>query len=342
MHLGENPWGASLKAISAATEQLRYSHRYPDDERGGLVEAIARRFEVSADRVAVGNETDELVLLLTLALRDTRRAALVNSVGSPTYAKALEAAGQPYEVVPLDHFRVPAKEIIERMRSGVSICFLSHPHDPTGSVLDRLDVANLCAAAQSSGTLLVFDESYAEFADESFCSALPWATEGSNVCVLRTFSKAYGLASLGVGYLVGDPEAVGKVGVMRRAVPLRVGQIAQSAAAAALEDGEFLRRSRVNNATSRRLLRSCLERLGLASLPSQTNFVLTRLPDPSERIVRHLSEQRVLVRDTADMGLPGNVRISVGRPDEILRLARRLKDALAAADPATGLGRDQP
>ncbi|GHE65902.1 pyridoxal phosphate-dependent aminotransferase [Streptomyces capitiformicae] len=329
LHRSENPWGASPKAVEAARAELLRVHRYPDPRHTALIDALSAHYRVTTDRVAVGNGVDEIIMLLALALRDTGRA-VVNEATYQGYRKTLEAVGLRIVQVPLEHYRVGPAALREEMGKGAALVFVCNPHNPTGSVLDAGAVRSLCETARATGSHIVFDEAYAEFADDSFTSALPWAREGGGVSVLRTFSKAYGLASLRVGALIGCPDVVSRIETVQDAMPYHVNRLAQAAACAALEDQAFLEQTRIRTATARMALCSCLDRLGITYLPSQTNFVTVYLSGSAPEVTRQLLADHVHVRDATDMGMPGWIRISVGTPSDVLTLVRHLEAALAS------------
>lgn len=328
LHRSENPWGASPKAVEAARAELLRVHRYPDPRHTALIDALAAHYGVTTDSVAVGNGVDEIIMLLALALRDTGRA-VVNEATYQGYPKSLDAVGLRVTHVPLDQYRVCPASLREEMHKEPALVFVCNPHNPTGSVLDADAVKSLCETAYATGSYLVFDEAYAEFADDSFTSALSWAREGGPVSVLRTFSKAYGLASLRVGALIGGPDVVSRIETVQDAMPYHVNRLAQAAACAALADRAFLEQTRVYTATARTMLCCALDRLGITYLPSQTNFVTLHLPGSAPKVTRQLLADHIHVRDATDMGMPGWMRISVGTPSDVLTLVRRLEGALA-------------
>ncbi|MHC5908352.1 pyridoxal phosphate-dependent aminotransferase [Streptomyces sp. S6] len=327
LHRSENAWGASPRAVEAARAELLRVNRYPDPHHTALIDALARHHRTTTDRVVVGNGLDEVVLMLALALRDTGRAVLTEATFQG-YAKSLDAVGLDAVVTPLTGHRVDPGALIAEMRKGPALVFVCNPHNPTGSVLDAEAVHDLCDAARAGGSHLVFDEAYAEFTDDTFTSALPWARENGNVSVLRTFSKAYGLASLRVGALVGDPALVARTAAVQDAMPFHVNRVAHAAARAALADQAFLEQTRIRTATARTALCACLDRLGITHLPSQTNFVTFHLPHTAPEITRRLLADGTHVRDATDLGMPGWIRVSVGTPAEVLTFARRLEAAL--------------
>lgn len=268
-----------------------------------LVESIAAHHFVDEDRIVVASGTDELVLLLA----GTRGPVLVG--GHTSHARCLRAAGVPLVELPLLDYRVPAAELCLRIEQGVRLAFVSNPHDLTGTVLGADSVRRICAAARHNDALVVFDETCAEYAlGPDFTSARWWASHGRGVCVLRSFPE------VPVGYLIGDPDVVERLG--RPAVE----EWRRSAAADALADRGFLSRARADNRAARALLCRGLAGLGIEFVPSAADFVLARMPG---RVTG--------LRDLTELGLPDHVRIPVGRVDDVALLLEDLGERTGAA-----------
>jgi histidinol-phosphate aminotransferase len=331
LHAGENAYGASPAARRAILEELDRMHRYPDSASTELVEAVAGFHDVPAERVSVANGMDEVILLLVLALADERRAAVVTDATFASYRESLGAARQPFTRIGLRDYRVPVADIAAQLRAGAPFAFVCTPHNPTGTVLDAAELATLAAAAADGGGVLLVDEAYAEYAGAEFASAMPYAATGGHVCVLRTFSKAYGLAGLRVGYVVGDPTVIARVGRLHSAVPYHVNRLAQRAAVAALADQRFMRESVRRTVETRELFRLGLLDLGLPCPPSHGNFVLVPLGGDSAAATLALRERGFAVRDTVDMGLPGHIRVSIGTPEQMSAVLDAFAALLAPA-----------
>lgn len=314
LDLSENPYGPSPHAIQAATDSLRCLHRYPDPSYHDLITEISFHYNVDPDRVMVGNGVDEIILMLALATREVQRPAMITESTFQSYSKSLQAAGVPVIQHPLTGYSVPVDQFIESFGAEAGIAFVCSPHNPVGGIVSAESVDRLCAAAQENDTVVVFDEAYAEFTEgEGFRSALPAAAHGRNVCVMRTFSKAYGLAALRIGYVVGDPAVVARLKHMQMAFPFHVNRMGQVAAIAALRDQEYLAQIREKNSVARNLLYLGLSGLGISYFPSHTNFVLAHLPGSASHVARELrTSAGIFVRDTADLGLTDHLRISVG------------------------------
>jgi histidinol-phosphate aminotransferase len=321
----ENPYGASHAVEGAVAAQLPFVHRYPDATSSELIATLAQHHGVAPEQVAVGNGLDELILVLALTLGGEGRLGIVTDATFRSYAEALAAIKRPFIRCPLVRYRIPVDDVARCLRLGDTFAFVCNPHNPTGTLLRAAELEALSRAADDGGSPLIVDEAYAEFAGESFPTALPLAATTRHVCVLRTFSKAYGLAGLRVGYIVGPPRLVARVREAQRALPYRVNRLAQAAAVAALSDPEFVRRTVRMVVGTREWFAHELQALGLHSIASATNFVLVELGDRSSVIASQLRERGHLVRDTRDMGLPGHVRISIGTRPQMLTLRDSLR-----------------
>lgn len=329
LHASENVYGASSAVIHAVADELSRIHRYPDSAGTELVDVIAGQHGVDPERVSIGNGVDEIILLLVLALADDTRPAVVTDATFTSYRESMRAAGQPYTTCALRDYHTPVDDIAARLRGGAPFAFVCTPHNPTGGVLDEAAVATLHQAATEGGGVLIVDEAYGEYAAADFASSLPAAATGRHVCVMKTFSKAYGLAGLRVGYVVGDPAVIAKVNRLHAAVPYHVNRLAQHAAVAALADQRFMRESVARTVATRESFRDGLRALGLRCLPSQGNFVLVHLGADRTALAMLLRDNGFAVRDTADMGLPHHLRVSIGAPDQMQAFLDGLADLLA-------------
>lgn len=332
LDLSENPYGPSPQAVRAARDSLNRLHRYPDPSYHDLIAEIAFHYHIDPDRVMVGNGMDEIILMLALASREVRRPAIISESTFQSYSRSLQAAGVPVIEHPLIGYSIPVGQFIASFGAGAGIAFVCNPHNPVGGIVSAESVDRLCAAAREHNAIVVFDEAYAEFAEgDGFRSALPAAAQGRNVCVMRTFSKAYGLAALRIGYVVGDPAVVARLRNLQMAFPFHVNRMGQAAAIAALHDQEYLAQIREKNRSARDFLCLGLSDLGITYLPSHANFVLARLPGCGSRVARELrANAGTFVRDTADMGLADHLRISIGRPDEMSAFVSELAQITAA------------
>ncbi|HVL35001.1 MAG TPA: histidinol-phosphate transaminase [Burkholderiales bacterium] len=297
-------------------------NRYPEPTGRRLRELIARRMGVPAGmELLLGNGSDDLIQIVSLALA---RPGAVMMYPTPTFVMyAMNAAfcGLRAVGVPLrEDFSFDADAFIERMRAEKpALVFLAYPNNPTGVLYPEEDVAKVLRAAEG---LVVVDEAYHVFARRSFLPRLP---EFPNLAVIRTVSKL-GLAGIRLGYLAARPEWVVQFNKVRQAY--NVGVLTQAAALFVLERLEVLEEQAQRIREERAHLGQALAALpGVTVYPSEANFFLVRVPD-AERTFEALRRQNVLVRNLHP-GLPGCLRITVGRPEENRILVAALREALA-------------
>ncbi|MGQ0841949.1 pyridoxal phosphate-dependent aminotransferase [Actinokineospora sp.] len=331
LHASENPYGASAAVHAALVRELPNINRYPDGTARALVDAIAEHHGVGGDQVSVGNGVDEIILLLVMALRRSTHPGLVTDATFQSYHASISAMRETATTCPLDGYRLPVAEIAAQLDNGAGFAFVCNPHNPTGTVLTGAELEFLAAAARGGSTLIV-DEAYAEYAGAEFASALPLVAGDASVCVLRTFSKAYGLAGLRVGYVIGPPQLVAQIGHLRRALPYNVNRLAQTAAVAALADQDFVRRTTKLTVEIREWFGRELTALGLNCVPSNANFLLVEFGEDSSEVAAALLACGYHVRDTTGMGLPGHIRISIGTRGEMVTLRHEIADLLARRD----------
>jgi histidinol-phosphate aminotransferase len=322
LHLSESPFApvASLRAVAAEIEAI---HQYPDPDCSLLAGAIAQRWSVEPHNVAVSNGIDELLLLCALTLGDLSRPGVTSAGTFSGYRYALEVARRGCLEVALLEGRVDVGALISAM-DGTGVTFICTPHNPSGAALTRDELCEVVSAARTAGTVLVVDEAYMEFAPRGTASVASMAASAQGLVALRTFSKAYGLAGLRVGYALCDHTAAQALRFAQRVLPFRVNRLAQVAALAAITDLESIEHVRDRTAEIRSWFIEELRAQGFDVPDSVTNFIIVRLADPTVATRILLEEHAIAVRDTSNMGYPGYVRISLGTQDELERTIRAL------------------
>ncbi|MFD9322964.1 pyridoxal phosphate-dependent aminotransferase [Streptomyces sp. NPDC060053] len=326
LHLSESPYGPSPHALAAAHRAVDDTGTYPDPARAAPGQAVAELLGVRPDQVAVANGSDELVLLTALCLGDRQRLGITTAGTFPGYRICLENVGRGCREVPMDGVDALADAF-----DGAGVAYVCNPHNPTGGALDRAAFDLLVERATATGTPLVVDEAYLDFAPPGTPQVLDYLGTGAPVLALRTFSKAHGLAGLRIGYAVGRADLVGRLREVQGSMPFSVNRAAQAAAVAALADHGHLERVRRGNALARERFRAELAVRGRGALPSVTNFLAVPVPDSAraERLLEH--DHGILVRDAGRFGLDGYLRISVGGATDL----ERLLDALDIVAPVT-------
>lgn len=312
LHLNENTGGCSpvvLEAIRAlsATDIAAYPDYRP------AVLACAVHLRVDPDWVLLTNGLDEGLLMAAVGrigrTRTPDAEAIVPVPAFDPYFAAVNAVGaRAVRVPPLDNFAFPLEAVLERVSARTQLVFLNTPNNPTGQEVPHAALRTVAEAAPHA--LVLVDEAYIEFGSTSFLEHLP---RHPNVLVGRTFSKAYGLAGLRIGCLVGHPETLAPIRAVTPVLNLNV--VAVTAVQAALRDGAFLERYADDVRESKRRLCAACARLGLQHWPSAANFVLVRVGDHAPDVVSALTARGVHVRDRSrDPHTAGCVRITAGVP----------------------------
>jgi histidinol-phosphate aminotransferase len=325
----ENPYGPSPAARMAILDQLHSLHRYPDPLGLDLKRALAAKHGVEVERILLGNGSHELLMQLAQVFAGEGDEVVFSRYGFAVFALATQCAGATARVVdalPRDHAAMPLGHDLDAIADAITpatrLVYVANPNNPTGTWFGR-DALTAFVARIPDEVIVVFDEAYAEMADApDYASALPLLARHPNLVVTRTFSKAYGLAGLRVGYLLGAP---GLVAVMERVrESFNVNGPALAACEAVLDDQAHLQWSLERNRTERAWLAAALEQRGLRVFPSQTNFVLVEFGPNTALIEAALIAQGVVLRPMGGYGLGDCLRITIGTHDENLRLVAAL------------------
>ncbi len=319
----ENPVGPSPKVLEAVAAVAREANRYPDAAGWYLKEALAERLGVTQQEIALGNGSNELIDLLALAFVGPQEHVVFGEPSFVCYELACLKVGVPYTKVPLrERTSWDVEALLDAVRPETKLLYVAHPNNPTGAHVPAADLERLLRELPPR-VVAVIDEAYVEFADApDYRSAMQMRLLRERLVVLRTFSKAYGLAGFRVGFAVAPPTLVDYLNRVR--APFNVGRIAQAAALAALQDEEHVRRYVRLNAEQRARLTEELRALGFQVAPSQTNFLLVDFGVPAKALYEALLREGVIVRP---MGPPIETtqRVTVGLPEENDRLLGALR-----------------
>jgi len=320
----ENPRGPSASvraAIAAATDDLS---RYPDGNGFALKTALAKRLGVAAERIVLGNGSNDVLELVTHAFLRPGDHAVYSRHAFAVYPLSVKARGAT-------GIEVPAKDYahdLPAMRAAITpqtrAIFVANPNNPTGTWIDPQTLEAFVASIPED-VIVVLDEAYNEYLDPSQqAPSAAWTDEHANLVVSRTFSKAHGLAALRVGYGIMNASVADMLNRVRQ--PFNVNALAQSAAIAALADTAYVEESRALNRAGMRELENGARALNRRFIPSHGNFVLMHVGD-ANGVYQSLLRQGVIVRPVANYGLPEYLRVTIGLPAE----NRRFLDALAIA-----------
>ncbi len=318
----ENPLGPSPRAVEALRAAAGNAHRYPKASHAALTEAIAERWGLAPEQVWLANGGDGAIDYLARATLEPGDRVLVPEPGFAYYAMAARFHHGTVGSWPLsadDGFAMDAGRVLEAY-DGERLVFLTSPHNPTGGRFAVDDVAAV-ARGTDEGTLVVVDEAYDEFAGGE--SAVSMLDCRDDVAVVRTFSKAYGLAGLRLGYAL--VPAAWADAYVRVNTPFAAGELACRAGLAALGDREHVERS---VRTAREVREYYRDRLDAPTWESHANFVLADVGDAAA-VTEATGRRGVIVRDCTSFGLPGCVRLTCGTPEEAERAVEAVNAALA-------------
>jgi len=328
----ENPLGPSPKARAAIASRLDEVALYPDGNGFELKAALAGRLAVEMAGIVLGNGSNDVLELAARALLGPGTSAVYSEHAFAVYPLATQAAGARGIAVPARAYGHDLAAMRAAVRDDSRVVFIANPNNPTGTLLGADELHGFLASLPPE-VAVVLDEAYGEFLDAALrAPSLDWLAEFPNLILTRTFSKAYGLAGLRVGYALAHPEVADLLNRVRQ--PFNVNSLALAGAAAALDDGEFIARSKaVNDAGMAQLLQGC-ERLGLAHIPSHGNFVCIEVGGhaaAATQVYQALLRKGVIVRPVANYGLPGFLRVSIGLPEHNARFLAALSEILEQA-----------
>ena len=321
----ENPLGMSAAARDAASAALVALERYPDGSGFELKAALAARFGLSPARIALGNGSNDVLEMVARAFLAPGRSAVYAQHAFAVYPLATLAAGARGVEVPARDFGHDLPAMAAAISADTTVVFIANPNNPTGTFVEAQAVESFLERVPSN-VLVVLDEAYTEYLSPAQrYDSFAWLTRFPNLLVTRTFSKAYGLAGLRVGYAVGDAAVIDLLNRVRQ--PFNVNSVALAAATAALGDEEFIARSAEVNRRGMAQVTEGLSALGVEWIPSAGNFVAFRVEDADATNVA-LLRQGVIVRPIGGYGMPGWLRVSIGLQEENARFLQALTRAL--------------
>ena len=310
----ENPLGSSPKALSAMQAAMDKLHRYPDGSGYYLVEKLAGKLGVDPGCIVLGNGSDEIIGMLTRALMQPGDEAIMTDPSFLMYEIMVRSVGAEPVFVPLKSLFVDLDDMAARITDSTRIIFLNNPANPTGTIISKDEFARFMEQVPEH-VAVVIDEAYIEFAADPDClDGLAWAAGDRAVAVLRTFSKAYGLAGIRIGYGVMPGELAELLHRVRQ--PFNANALAQAGACAALDDDDFLGKTVSLVRSELEFLYAGLEHLGVNYFPSEANFFLIDVQGDAEAFFEAMLRQGVIVRSMASYGYPEYIRINAGTREE--------------------------
>ena len=326
MASNENPLGSSPRALEAIRGALGELAYYPDGGGYDLKAAISRKLGVRPENILLGNGSNDVLELSARTFLTSADSAVYSRHAFLVYPLVVQAIGARHVEVPARKYGHDLAAMAAAIRPDTRLVFLANPNNPTGTFVPWAEVRAFIERIRGD-VLVVVDEAYGEYLPEERRSPVTgWLAQFPNLIISRTLSKAYGLAGLRVGFGLGHPDVIELMNRLRQ--PFNVNHLAMVAACAALDDEEFIARSREVNAAGLVQLSRGFERLGLEYIPSCANFITVKVGDAA-RIYASLLRDGVIVRPVANYGMPEHLRVTVGLAAQnerfLVGLARALK-----------------
>jgi len=321
----ENPLGPSPLALEAIERDLKRLHRYPDGNGTALRGKLAERWNVDPACLVLGNGSDEIIDLCMRVFVGVGEEIVVPHPTFLMYEKSAQSVGGVVRRVPLKDFGLDLPSMLSSVRPETKMIVVCQPNNPTGVAVSKSDFEGFMRELPSDVPVLL-DEAYADFMrDPERFSGRDYLETYPQLLTIRTFSKAYGLAGVRIGYGVGSPEMIARLDRIRS--PFSVNSLAQTAAEAALDDHRHLKRTLELTWEGLDYIYDRMKQLGRPYVPSQTNFLLIDVGD-GKAVYEDLLREGVIVRHMGGYGLPGYIRVNVGIPSENSRFVESLERVL--------------
>ena len=326
----ESPMGVSPLVKEAILHEIERVPLYPDDTYLTLKKKLALRHGVTPQEIVWGNGSVELIKNIVSSSYEPGDRFLISRQSFMMYHQAVQeyAGEEAVRWVETKDYAFDMEEFIRIVREEkrIKAVFIANPNNPTGSFIPEETLLRFLENCPPE-TLVVMDEAYALFADaEGFASALKWRDRFPNLIVLETFSKAFGLAGLRVGYGIAHPEVASSI--MKVRLPFHISRLSVAAALAALDDEEFLQKTLENNRRGKAFLLREIEATGFRVIPSQANFLLFLPPRDPIALVKAMERRGVIVRSLVAFGVPEGIRVTVGTEEQNNIFLKAFKEAV--------------
>jgi len=322
----ENPLGPSKKALAAIQSALPELALYPDGSGFHLKQALAKKYAVDASQITLGNGSNEILELVARAFLTPQFEVIFSQHAFAVYPLVTQAVGAKAVVVPALNYGHDLQAMAQAITPDTRLVFIANPNNPTGTLLAQDDLEQFIGALPDT-IVCVLDEAYFEFVNQSAdINSIEWLKKYPNLIITRTFSKAYGLAGLRVGYSLSSPALADILNRVRQ--PFNNNSLALAAAEAALSDDDHLQQTITNNTQGMQQLTNGFKALGLQWIPSAGNFVSVDLKREGLPVYDALLHKGVIVRPVANYALPTFLRISIGTTAENALFLQALGEVL--------------
>ena len=330
----ENPYGPSPRAVEAMRMALSSSNFYPDDNSADLRHQLAVHHGMPEDQILVTAGSTDMIAILCQTLLGPGRNAVTSERSFIVYPLAVRATGADLIQTPMREDSFDLEAILAAIDENTRLIFVANPNNPTGTILDSAAIDNFLSRVPDH-VIVVLDEAYYEFAAHfaflrgcMYSNSLHQVKRGAPVVVLRTFSKAHGLAGLRIGYGIGPADLFSYCVRMRHTYS--VSSVAQAAALAAMRDQAHIDRAVTSNSQQSKILCDGLAELGMRVFPTSANFICCDVAEDAAAYTARLREYGISVRPLGFWGAPNSIRISIGTPEQnqaLLAAAQKISNA---------------
>lgn len=324
----ENPLGPSPKVLQALKELCTPQSvaLYPDGGGYELKKSLATHYNVPQEMITLGNGSNDLLELIARAFVTSDLAVMFSQYAFAVYPIVTQAIGAEMQIVPANNWGHDLEEMLKRITEKTRVIFIANPNNPTGTWLKKKELENFLNQVPKN-IIVVLDEAYVEYIDHpEYPNSLEWLEKYPNIIISRTFSKAYGLASLRVGYSISNPQIADLLNRVRQ--PFNVNSFALKAAEIALSDKNHLKQAVTLNSQGMQQFENAFKNMELDYIPSVGNFISVDVKRNGGEIYQLLLREGVIVRPVGNYGMPTFLRISIGLPEENSRCIQALEKVL--------------
>lgn len=318
----ENPFGYSSKVKTALLNGLDDLHLYPDGANRELRKALSKKMDIEEDQLIFGMGSDEVITMITRTFLEKGTQTIMATPTFPQYRSNAITEGATIVEVPLKNGNHDLDQMNKAITEETKVIWVCNPNNPTGTIINEEELVQFLDQVPTD-ILVVLDEAYYEYVtDDNYPSSIKLLDRYSNIIILRTFSKAYGLAALRIGYGIAKADVIDLLNRVRE--PFNNTTLSQIAALAAVHDQDFINECKIKNTNGLKQLYQGFDELGLSYYPSQGNFVFVDVNRPAGPVFQKLLEKGIIVRSGTALGLPTGLRITVGNEKQNAQVLEEL------------------
>jgi len=326
----ENPWGCPV-TTQDLEKTIQHAMRYPNLNRPQLITSLATHYHVPESHFILGNGSDDILQMIALAFLEQGDETVTANHTFSVYKHVTQLMGATCISVEMSQLSYSIDAIINAITEKTKLIFIANPNNPTGTLLPLTQIKTLLSALSSSPIMIVLDEAYREFVTEEPVNAtIPLLNTYPNLVILRTFSKAYGLAGFRIGYGIMAENHATILHKVRQ--PFNVNSIALTAAKIALDTPSFLDKTITNNTHQREWLTDKIKEMGLCVTHSHANFICITLNRPAMDVYQALLRKGFIIRPLDSFGLAGHIRVSIGTPEQNQGFLNAFKKSILELD----------